>query len=324
MKRLVLKYQNKEDFFNSIGKIFNGEDSGNNFYAIDDESMSGNIQFYEVDSNFILLKMDITAKEDLSIARNPSNNPYMAIRFMISEQPIKMKILNNNSFIEETFCRKIFFSTAEFGIDINIRKGQSIKLLALAFERRLIKDILPDKLDKPFLSQIQDKVTPIYRQTDLSTLTYNNILQFFVTINKRKEFTQLYAKSMAYYLLSEAMMQLCYNTHQIVNLNQSDIDTIKKLENILSEEIIENTPVLEELSKRVNMSVSKMNKIFKYVFGKTIYAYHIELKMRKSLELLLSKKYTVSEVANIVGYSSTSKFAATFQKHFNTLPSKVT
>ncbi|GEM_PF-3188391 len=323
MKRLVLKYQNREELFRNIGNIFNGKHSGNNFYAIDDESMQGSVQYYEIDSNLILLKMDIEAIDDISLSRNPGSSPYMAIRFMISEQPLKMKITNGNQSIEETFCRKIFFSTAEFGVDIKIRKGQSIKLLALGFQRGLIGELLPDKLDTPFLRQIQDNKSSIYRQTDLSTLTYNNIQQFFVTINTRKEFTQLYAKSMAYYLLSEAMMQLCYNTQQVVNLNQNDIETIKKLETILSEEITENTPVLEDLSRRVNMSVSKMNKIFKYVFGKTVYAYHIELKMRKSLELLLSKKYSVSEVANIVGYSSTSKFAATFQKHFNTLPSKI-
>lgn len=81
-----------------------------------------------------------------------------------------------------------------------------------------------------------------------------------------------------------------------------------------------NPPSMSILSKEAGMSVSKLQKCFKLVFGKSIIQYAIEEKMKYAKNLLTSKEYSVSEVGYRVGYSNLSHFSEAFHKMFHMTP----
>lgn len=79
-------------------------------------------------------------------------------------------------------------------------------------------------------------------------------------------------------------------------------------------------PSMSTLSKEAGMSISKLQKCFKLVFGKSIIQYAIEEKMKYAKNLLTSKEYSVSEVGYKVGYSNLSHFSEVFHKTFHMTP----
>jgi len=76
------------------------------------------------------------------------------------------------------------------------------------------------------------------------------------------------------------------------------------------------------LSVEFGMGQSKMTKLFKQVFNRTIYQYVQKAKIIKAKDLLNSKKYNVSEVGYMVGYSNMTHFAKAFKKYYKVNPSE--
>lgn len=74
------------------------------------------------------------------------------------------------------------------------------------------------------------------------------------------------------------------------------------------------------LSAEVGMGQSKMVKLFKQVFNRTIYQFAQKAKILKAKDLLNSKKYSVSEVGYMVGYSNMTHFAKAFKKYYKVNP----
>lgn len=76
------------------------------------------------------------------------------------------------------------------------------------------------------------------------------------------------------------------------------------------------------LAVEFGMGQSKMTKLFKQVFNRTMYQYVQKAKIMKAKDLLNSKKYNVSEAGYMVGYSNMTHFAEAFKKYYKVNPSE--
>jgi AraC-like DNA-binding protein len=77
------------------------------------------------------------------------------------------------------------------------------------------------------------------------------------------------------------------------------------------------------LARIAAMSPSKLKILFKEVFGLPVNQYYQKHRMNKAKAMLLSKKYSVREAANELGFSSVSSFNKAFYKIFDELPSEI-
>lgn len=78
---------------------------------------------------------------------------------------------------------------------------------------------------------------------------------------------------------------------------------------------------MDELSRDLGISKFYMHKLFKNTFGKNIYESIKSIRLQKAASLLLTNKYsTISEVANLCGYSSHSSFIKAFRNKFDVSP----
>jgi AraC-like DNA-binding protein len=71
---------------------------------------------------------------------------------------------------------------------------------------------------------------------------------------------------------------------------------------------------IKELSRKVAMNECYLKKGFKALTGKTIHEYQQNLRISKAKELLKQQGHTVSDVANLLGFSSISHFSTAFKK----------
>lgn len=78
---------------------------------------------------------------------------------------------------------------------------------------------------------------------------------------------------------------------------------------------------LDELSRDMQISKFHMHKVFKKIFGKNIYESIKSIRLQKASSLLLTNKFSsISEVANLCGYSSHSSFIKAFKSKFHVSP----
>lgn len=82
----------------------------------------------------------------------------------------------------------------------------------------------------------------------------------------------------------------------------------------------QNDHSIEELAETANLSTRSLQRIFKKETGISIKKYAQLIKILKSIELINSDQFTLSEVAYKVGYKSLSAFTSSYQVIMNTKP----
>lgn len=77
------------------------------------------------------------------------------------------------------------------------------------------------------------------------------------------------------------------------------------------------------LADMLNMDVRRFEKGFKIVYGKTVYQFLIDARLRKAVDLLKDTELLTKEVAQAVGYKAVKKFSVAFKKRYGYPPSSV-
>jgi AraC-like DNA-binding protein len=109
----------------------------------------------------------------------------------------------------------------------------------------------------------------------------------------------------------------------IYPLNTQDIQTIYKVKERLLERM-DTSPTIDALAEFANMSLSKMKRIFKQIFGDSIFNYYQTFRMQEAARLLKEEKLSVSEVGYRLGFSNLSHFSRVFEQHTGIKPKKYT
>ncbi len=103
-------------------------------------------------------------------------------------------------------------------------------------------------------------------------------------------------------------------------LKARDVAAIHQAAAILEEEM-DNPPGLQLLARRVGINDNKLKKGFRQVYGTTAFNYLQQYRLQQARELLLQQKLNVTQVAEVVGFKSTSHFASVFKQKFGISPS---
>ncbi len=77
---------------------------------------------------------------------------------------------------------------------------------------------------------------------------------------------------------------------------------------------------LKSIASLLHTSNEHLSREFKKEMGKNITDYINELKIKESLDLVKSKKYSISDIAYIFGYSSSSYYSTVFKKIIGVSP----
>lgn len=221
-----------------------------------------------------------------SFARLTSSLFYHEEKFPAGQQLKGIKVLFNENWLKK-------YLGLSSGSEV-LRKYLSLKTESFHFE----------PLDEEYMRLLND-----LWQTPKNDPVQNIFLQNRVTLLVERFFTRLHEKS------------------NLINgefkLTDDEIQRLIKVEQHLTGDFETVPPTIEDFSKMVSMSSTRLKRSFKEMYGDSIYSYYQKLRMQKAHELLLSRKYSIKEVAEAVGYINTSNFIAAFKKQYQKLPSQV-
>ena len=127
-------------------------------------------------------------------------------------------------------------------------------------------------------------------------------------------------------LLCEAFGMLLYEHRQeltkFVPANQLELERLEIMLNYLNTHFAEVIS-LQELADQIHLSKEVCCRLFKKMTGKTITRYLEEYRANKSLHLVQSGQYSMTQIAEIVGFSNPSRFASAFCRRFGCNPGKL-
>ena len=110
-------------------------------------------------------------------------------------------------------------------------------------------------------------------------------------------------------------------THFSSAASKIDESFMERLHKIIMDNLSGNNLSLDELAEQLNVSSSTLYRKVKANTGMNVNEYIRLCRLKQAAELLASRQYRINEVADMLGFSSSSYFAASFQKQFNVSPS---
>jgi AraC-like DNA-binding protein len=102
-------------------------------------------------------------------------------------------------------------------------------------------------------------------------------------------------------------------------LNSHDIQTIYKVKELVLERL-DTPPVIKQLAAYANMSPTKLKRLFKQIFGNSIFSYYQVFRMKEAANLLKEEKLSVSDVGYKLGFINLSHFSRVFKEHIGMKP----
>lgn len=123
--------------------------------------------------------------------------------------------------------------------------------------------------------------------------------------------------------LCEVFSMILYAHRQeltkFIPANQQELERLEKMLNYLNLHFAEVIS-LQELADQVHLSREVCCRLFKKMTGKTITGYLEEYRVNKSFPLVQSGQYSMTQIAELAGFSNPSRFASAFRKRFGCNP----
>ncbi|MBQ3658050.1 MAG: response regulator [Bacteroidales bacterium] len=101
-----------------------------------------------------------------------------------------------------------------------------------------------------------------------------------------------------------------------------DRDLLKKVTSVIKTRLSDPQLSVETLSEEVGLSRGHLQRKLKNLTGQNPNEFIRIIRLKQAAEILIEKDVTVSEVADMVGFSSQSYFSTAFTKQFNISPSQ--
>ncbi|MGG9970171.1 helix-turn-helix domain-containing protein [Ferruginibacter sp. SUN002] len=266
------------------------------------------------------------------------NNPILTIREKSDEQYYilhfdDMKITDTFKFtVEEEILQKtntvhsvarltsnLFKNTEEIPAGINMK---SVKIL---FNRKWLKKYLGLDSDAEVLQKYLSLKTESFDIEKLDS-EYQKLLNDLWRIEKDNPLKNVFLQNRVS-LLVERFFSKLFDKMSLLqgrfDINQDDINRLIRVEQILVNDFSEQPPTIDEFSRLVSMSTTKLKKSFKNLYGDSIYAYYQKLRLQKAKELLVTGKCNVKETAEAIGYNNPSNFIVAFKKQYKISPGDI-
>lgn len=104
-------------------------------------------------------------------------------------------------------------------------------------------------------------------------------------------------------------------------IEKSNFSKIREMINFINYNYKQKT-TLAEIAKAGNVSKNTCINYFKENLNQSPIEYLIAYRLEKSIELLTNTDLTITQIANEVGFSSSSHFCELFKKHYKSTPSE--
>jgi len=297
-----------------------GAKSENGFVKIPSEKGKGYLRGLLLGNSIGVMIRDYELYEHLVLIRNLS-----------AETPEKIIINFNNVFPSKNLSNTNKNEVQNLPF-VQVGKGElrfeefypshtQNRSILMAIDSENLKTLIGQQVGHSILSTIVQSEQPLLFEELLSPQIQKVALEL-VDNEIPEELNQFYYRIKAEEMICLLFVELLKRKNTTVSaLNELDVQKIYEIrDNILKN--LETPPSLKSLAESAGFSESKLKRLFKQIFGNSVYDYYQVFRMKEAGRLLKEKKMTVSDVGYKMGFSNLSHFSRVFEKHMGLKPKK--
>jgi AraC-like DNA-binding protein len=173
----------------------------------------------------------------------------------------------------------------------------------------------------PVLQSLLENTQPLlFEQIIYPSL--QKIVDEIVTEPVDETFELFFLRVKAEELICRLLMELDKrDERQVYPLNDQDVQTIYKVKEQMLKRL-EAPPIINELAIGANMSPTKLKRLFRQIFGNSIFNYYQGFRIKEAARLLKEEKLSVSDAGYKLGFTNLSHFSRVFEEHMGIKPKK--
>ncbi len=304
----------------AMGVAYHGED----FVELQAPAGSGTIKVIDIADELQVLLADVVFFRHLIAKRQPSQKRFYILHF----EDIDVNDTATFSVDGETLHKKntrhsvvrltsnVFYNTEE------VTANTHVKAVKVFFSEAWLKKYLGlgDHVDG--LQKYVSLKTACFDMEQLDA-EYLKLMNELWGSKKSDPLQNIFLQNRVALLIERFFSRLSVKMNKmegVAYISESDMQRLMKVEEVLVKKLSEPPPTIDQLSKLVNISATRLKKIFKEMYGSSINQYYQIMRLQKAKELLLSGQHSIKATATATGFSSTAAFTAAFQKQFARLP----
>ena len=259
---------------------------------------------YELNENFVVKNPDINA-------------PMRMILFKFQNVIPKTETLSTGMQLKA--IPSVLIATSSMNTDVVIPIHTNTVAINIEVDANYLNGLFDLSEKSPVLQSLLQNTQPLlFEQMIYPSL--QKIVDEIVTESVDETFELFFLRIKAEELICRLLMELEKRDEKhLYALNIHDIQTIYKVKGQMLEHL-ETPPVINELAICANMSPSKLKRVFKQIFGNSIFSYYQEFRMKEAAHLLKVEKLSVSDVGYQLGFTNLSHFSRVFKEHIGMKP----
>ena len=290
----------------------------------------GYIKAANINQDISYVIMNFSLRDDLVLLRKKSSlyglslffNQVTVSDFFVIREPhntITDKSPNRNN---------IFLSSTNYDLEVTYSRNSRLRRVGIFFSPNFVsrcvkKDILVD-----LLVYADNRLRNINKEP--ITFEYRQLLEDIFIADKTSPISHLLLQNRVL-LLSEKFLHAFLTKAPLLKETgglkqrdkEKDLEALKDIERILSNNKLDKFPSIDMLSKTAMMSSTKLKTKFKQIYGMKLYEFYNRNRLEKAKEMLQTGKYSVKQVGVNIGFSNLSNFAKAFKKEFGILPKEI-
>lgn len=302
---------------------FTKSKSDDGLFILPETYGEGYIKSFNFGAQLNMMISQCEFKEEMIIKRAGGNSRKDEITFSFRNLFQQDKIQNPDGLAAKRSIAmpSVQVSAGDIDIEVIIPEKTKINTIVITIHMDLLKSWISDKAENKFLNTITLSDKP-YLYDQIISNEIEQVASKIALVNSEEELSHFYLKlkteEMIYLFLSELSKRETITNYP---LNVADVKAMYAIKEALCSDL-SNPPDLTHLAFISNMSESKMNKLFKQIFGNSIYNYYQALRMNEAAYLIREEKLSVSETGYRLGFSNLSHFSRIFEKHIGLKPKK--
>ncbi len=225
----------------------------------------------------------------------------------------------NEISVPEKLTPSVLIATTSLNTDVIIPIHTNMATINIEVDANYLRGLFFLSEKSPVLQSLFMNTQPLLFEQMIYT-SLQKIVDEIISEPVDEIFKLFFLRIKAEELICRLLMELeKRDTKQLYALNSHDIQTIYKVKEQMLEHL-ESPPVIRELAASACMSPTKLKRLFKQIFGKSIFYYYQEFRMKEAAFLLKDEKLSVSDVGFRLGFTNLSHFSKVFAAHTGMKP----
>ena len=295
----------------------------NGIIRIPEQYGRGYLRGFNLDPGLRMMIRDYELNKDLVVKRTVATNSpdRLVISFHNVFTSRKDAELQTNKQFNKKQLPSIQVVSGNMDSEMFFPSTSKFNAIIIAVNVDYLKKLLNNHLDKSILKTIVSN-NQSYLFEELMSPAIQKVASEIVEVEIPLELQNFYFRVKTEELICLMITELIKReSAKVQSLNVLDVQKIYQIRDIIISKL-DTPPILMELSKLAGMSESKLKRLFKQIFGNSIFNYYQNLRMKEAAFLIKENKMSVSEVGYSMGFSNLSHFTKVFEEHIGMKPKR--